>query len=129
MEVEQVGAAEKGRAVVVLSSDRYLSEVTLLRRQTVDIIYSATTGIRVPSQAIRTVERTREDEDGNQITEEVRGVYALVGVQAEFKPVEILRREERYCLVQPVQTDRKALRPGDEIIVANQELFDGKVIR
>lgn len=129
MSIQQVGSPQGGRSVVILSSDRYLSKVTLLRRQTVDLIFSSTTGIRVPTQAIRTVTRTETQEDGNSTTTETQGVYALVGAQAEFKPVKILRREDHYCLVQPEETGRKALRAGDEIIVASEDLFDGKVIR
>jgi len=129
MTIQQVGGTEDGRAVVILSSDRYLSNVTLLRRQTVDLVFSSTSGIRVPTQAIRTVTQTLTGEDGTAATTETLGVYALVGVKAEFKPVEILLREDQYCLVKPVQTDRKALRAGDEIIVAAEDLFDGKVIR
>ena len=65
---------------------------------------------------------------------QVTGVYALVGAQAEFKPVEILDQRDDYCVVRAVSPDdpkaaRKDLRAGDEIIVAGRDLFDGKVIR
>lgn len=122
MTVERIGAPENGRSAVVLSSTRFLSDVTLLRRQTVDLIFSSRSGIRVPAQAVRL-------EDG------VTGVYVQVGIKAEFKPVEILAQGEDYYLVQPQQEEdaaaaqqKKALRAGDQVIVASQEIWDGKVV-
>ena len=64
------------------------------------------------------------------------GLYVLTGVQAEWRPVEILADDGDYCLVQSVLSDnptateqKKMLRAGDEVIVAAEDLFDGKVVR
>lgn len=122
MGVERIGAPENGRAAVVLSSTRFLSQVTLLRRQTVDLVFSSRSGIRVPARAVRM-------EDG------VTGVYVQVGVKAEFKPVEVLEQGEDYYLVQPRREEnasaaqqKKALRAGDQVIVASREIWDGKIV-
>jgi len=125
MRVEQVGQAENGRVPIVFSSTHYLSDITLLRRQTVDIVYSSITGIRVPKNALL------QDEAGQW------GVFAVVGAQAEFKSVTIVGDDEDYYLVQPLipatdlnkEVAKKALRPGDEIILRADGLFDGKVVR
>ena len=89
MKVERVGETpENGRVTVVLSSDRYLSETTLLRKQTVELVFDSQTGIRVPTQAVRVEERTVTDPETEEEKQElVTGVYVLVGQQAEFKPV------------------------------------------
>jgi len=129
MRVQQVGKPENGSAVVVLGSDRSLSQITLLRRQTVEIIYESTTAIRIPKAALRLV----TEEDGVQQT----GVYTVVGAQAEWKPVTIVAEEEEFFLVTPAPFKneenltevKKALRAGDEIIVTAENLFDGKVVR
>lgn len=122
MTVERIGAPENGRTAVVLSSCRFLSDVTLLRQQTVDLVFSRRSGIRVPAQAVR-------------MEEGVTGVYVQVGVKAEFKPVEVLAQGEDYYLVQPRQEEnaaasqqKKALRAGDLVIVASREIWDGKVV-
>ncbi|MEA4955652.1 MAG: HlyD family efflux transporter periplasmic adaptor subunit [Pseudoflavonifractor sp.] len=122
MTVERIGAPENGRTAVILSSCSFLSDVTLLRRQTVDLVFSNRSGIRVPTQAVR-------------MEEGVTGVYVQVGIKAEFKPVEILAQGEDYYLVQPKQEEnaaaaqqKKALRAGDLIIVASREIWDGKVV-
>lgn len=91
MKVERVGETpENSRVTVVLSSDRYLSETTLLRKQTVELVFDSQTGIRVPTQAVRVEERTVTDPETEEEKQElVTGVYVLVGQQAEFKPVTI----------------------------------------
>lgn len=122
MTVERIGATENGRRAVTLSSSRFLSQVTLLRRQTVELIFSTLSGIRVPTEAVRV-------EEGQSV------VYVQVGVLAERKPVRILAQGEDYYLVEPVveeaatqNQERKALRSGDLVIIANQEIWDGKVV-
>ena len=129
MTVEQVGEPENGKAVVVLSADRDLSRITLLRRQTVEVIFESTSAIRIPKAALR----LKAEEDGTQQT----GVYTVVGAQAEWKPVTIVAEEEEFFLVTPAPFKneenltevKKALRAGDEIIVTAENLYDGKVVR
>ena len=139
MKTESISAPQDGRTAVVFSSDRHLADTSLLRRQTVDLIFDSTTGIRVPKKAIRTIDVTRTDPDtGEKVPtgEKQVGLYVLTGVQAEWRPVEILADDGDYCLVQSVLSDnptateqKKMLRAGDEVIVAAEDLFDGKVVR
>lgn len=125
MTVDRISEVENGRVAVTLSSTRFLSETTLLRRQTVEIVFSSVTGIRIPKNALY------QDEEGQW------GVYVKVSAQAEFKPITIVGDDGDYYLVQPLipATDvnpnkaKKALRPGDEIIISADGLFDGKVIQ
>ena len=132
MTVEQVGeTAENGQVAVVLSSDRYLSETTLLRRQTVELVFDSQSGIRVPTQAVRVVEQTSTDpETGEETARLVTGVYVLVGQQAEFKPVTVLAQLEDFALVEAADgvSARQALRAGDEVILSSVELSNGNVI-
>ena len=132
MTVERVGEPDgSGRCAVVLSADRFLSETTLLRRQTVELVFDSREGIRVPTESIRVVEQTVTDpETEEETTQLVTGVYALVGQQAEFKPVTVLRQLEDFALVVPAgdPAGREALRAGDEIILSSVELHDGDVI-
>lgn len=123
MTVERVSAPEDGRMTLIFSSHRYLSDVTLLRRQTVELVLSEHTGLRVPTAAVRMV-------DGQSV------VYIQVGVKAEMKPVNILAQGEDFYLVEPVvekdstaKEEKMALRAGDPVIVATQEIWDGKVIQ
>lgn len=130
MRVEQVGREEAEGCVLVLSSTRHMKDVTLLRTQTVDLIFERYTGIRVPKQALRMETRTETDPNTKEETQiQVIGVYTVVGSKAEFKPVDIVREGSDYYLVKPTQNaGKKILRAGDEIIVTAPDLYDGKVV-
>lgn len=136
MTVERVDLPEEGEALAVLSSTRFLSETSLLRKQTVDIIFQSVTGVRVPKKAVRSEWVARTDgETGEETGEQVTGVYVLTGAQAEFKEVRILADDGDYYLVEallpqvPTNTQiKKALRAGDQVIVSSEALFDGKVM-
>lgn len=68
-------------------------------------------------------------ETKEEIQKQVLVVYAVVGHQAEKKPVEIVREGSDYYLVTPTDnTTKKRLRAGDEIIVTATDLYDGKVV-
>ena len=134
MKVERLADPENGQVLVVLSTDKFLSDTTLLRRQTVELIFDTVTGIRLPKEALRVDQQTYTDEDtGEEEQQSVTGVYALVGQRAEFKEVSVLAEEENYILVKPVtgtaaSQQKKALRAGDQILISTGELYDGKVI-
>jgi hypothetical protein len=117
MRVFSVGEEENGRMVVTLSSNRFLSATTLLRQQTVDIVFGIDEGLYIPASALRV------DENG------VPGIYTVVGVQAEYKPVQLVAQGDGFFLVLPGSTNRTALRQGEEVIVSGVDLFDGKVVR
>lgn len=120
MRLERLGSSEEGRRMAVFSSDRYLSQVTLARQSSATLVFERFTGIRVPDKALRVL----TNDDGSTTL----GVYTLVGRQAEFKSVEIVREGEGFYLLRGTATNRKVLRPGDTIILSNQELYNGKVI-
>ena len=132
MAVERVGEPEAdGDCAVVLSTDRYLSETTLLRRQTVELVFDSREGIRVPTESIRVVEQTVTDPETEEESQVLTtGVFVLVGQQAEFKPVTVVEQMEEFALVVPADgvSDSEALRAGDQIILSSVELTDGAVI-
>ncbi len=132
MKVERVSDPENGRCAVVLSTDRNLSDTTLLRKQTVDIIFDSVTGVRVPKKAVRSVALDVKDPETKEVTgqRQATGVFVLVGAQAEFKETAIVADDGDYYLLKPVDPEaRTALRAGDEVIVAAVDLYDGKVVQ
>ena len=136
MKIERVDEAADGACLVVLSSTRNLADTSMLRKQTVDIVFNSLDGIRVPKKAVRTENREVADpETGKTTTKQVIGVYVLTAAQAEFKAVEILADDGDYYLVQAVLPDvptdnqlKTAFRAGDQVIVSSDELYDGKVM-
>ena len=143
MSVERVGQEEAGRCVLVLSSDRYLAQTALLRRQSLELVFSQSEGLRVPKSAVRMLEEKKtepkegqeeqaEPEEEEPQTTQRRdaplGVYVLVGGKAEFKAVNIITEGEDYFVVSSVRQDSRGLRAGDEIIVNATKLFEGKLL-
>ena len=124
MKLERLERGTDGSWLAVFSTDRYLSQTTLLRRQTAQLIFSSVSGLRVPKQAVRM--ETTEGEDG--AVEQRLGVYALVSGRAEFKQVEILREGTDYYVVQAAQSGSRGLRAGDEILLRATDLYDGKLL-
>ncbi len=145
--LQSASAPEGGRVLAVFRSDRYLPEVTLLRRQKAQVIFGTVEGLRVPREALRllakedktasdTMEEAPEASSAQDIQAEVPplapqspGLYCVVGTEARFKPVEVLYTGETFLLVAsaPVREELR-LRVGDEVIVQAENLYDGKVV-
>ena len=115
MRVARLGGNEAGSRLLVLSSDRALQNVTLLRQQSAEIVFASYSGLRVPKSAVRV-------ENGQT------GVYILEGTLAKWKPITILHDtgESYVAALDTSSTDN--LWPGDELIINAKNLYDGKVV-
>ena len=128
--VSRIGPEENGRCVVVFEGKTYLSRLTLLRQQSAQVVWDSTEGIRVPKEALR-MEKVTVNSEGQRVTEEATGVYCVVGMEARFKPVEVLYNGSSFLLVRsaaPEDRENLRLRPGDEVIITANGLYDGKVV-
>lgn len=117
MTVERISDAFEGKRLLVLSCDDYMEDVASLREQSADVASRVYSGIRVPKQALRYDNETRQP-----------GVFVLEGAQATWKPVEIIYETQDYFLVRQDKSDTDHLWAGDELIITSQELTDGKVV-
>lgn len=117
MVVDRLGEDEDGSRLLVLSSDDYMQDVTLLRQQSADIVFTSYRGLRVPKTAIRVNDRMEP------------GVYVLEGSAAVWKTISILYDNGESYVVELDKTSTDNLWPGDEIIVDGRNLYDGKVVR
>lgn len=125
MTIEFMGETDNGKRMLVLSSNRYLEQTTLLRVQTVEIVYQSYSGLRVPKEAMRMVSYT------NSETGEVReeyGVYVVSAGYAEFKPAKILSEGNDFYVVEGTNQGANTLRAGNEIIVNGVGLYHGKLL-
>lgn len=129
MKVDRISDVQNGQVTLVLSTAYFMADTTLLRRQTVEVMVESISGIRVPANAIRVRTLESTDEETGETTQTYEtGVYALVGTQAEFKPVDILYQDDGYCVVSSDNDSKTALRSGDQIILASDDIYDGMVI-
>ena len=116
MTVERLGEEENGKRLLVLSCDRYIQDVTLLREQSADVVFTSYSGLRVPKEAIRVTEDRRT------------GLYVMEAGAAEWKYVDLLHDNGESYVVKLDKSSTDNLWPGDEIILTSEELYDGKVI-
>ena len=56
------------------------------------------------------------------------GVYVLVGAEARWKSVEVIYDTGENYIIKLDKSSTDNLWPEDEVILTQQELFDGKVI-
>ena len=128
MRIDHISKAEDGRCAVTLSTDRFLSETTLLRTQALEVIFDRQEGLRVPKAAVHILMKTSTDEAGNTVQSSTTGVYAVVNGQAEFKKVEVLAEGRQFYVVRSLDEGKTILRPGDQVIIRAKDLHDGKVL-
>lgn len=129
--VYSVGPEEDGKCVVTFRGAKYLPQLTQLRRQSAQIVTRTYEGIRVPTSALRMVPVTETAEDGTEKTVQTTGLYCVVGMKAQFKPVEILYSGDGFALVRsaaPAGNETLKIRPGEEVIVLARNLYDGKIL-
>jgi len=131
-----VGPSENGKAVVVFQGKTYLPQLTLLRQQSAEIIHRTISGLRVPKEALR-AEKVSISEDGSRSVTEQTGIYCVVGAEARFKPVKVLYNGDGFVLVRSsleeladvtAVQEKTRIRPGDEVIITANDLYDGKVV-
>lgn len=122
---------ENDQTMAIFSTNTNLSDTTLLRQQTVDIIAQQVEGIRIPRQALRVNTETVTDNEGNQSQVNSYGVYTVVGTQAEWQEVKVVYSDDdSFYLVQPMdETASSRLRAGDEVILNTTNITDGMVVR
>ena len=117
MKVERMGKEVDGSCLLVLSSDKYMQDATLLRQQSAEVVFSSFAGLQVPKEAVRV------NGEGKA------GVYVLEGSMAAWKPIRVLYDNGETYVVEKDKSSTDNLWPGDEIIVSTKNLYDGKVVR
>lgn len=122
--VLSIGKPLEGKVPIILKSDFVVDGLNLMRHQTAELILNTYTGIRVPAAAVRVV-------DGKQ------GVYVLIGSQAVFKEIELIKgtyqyNQTDYVLAKqkdPILEKKMPLVTHDEVITRAKDLYDGKIVK
>lgn len=129
MELERV-SLEGEQTLAIFSCRIHLSDTTLLRVQTVDVVIHHLEGIRIPRKTLRVETVEEEQEDGSTRTVNRYKVYIVERSQSWGREVDILYTDENFYLVRPVDPSAaKRLRAGDEVILNSSDIYDGKVVR
>jgi len=129
MELDRV-SLEGEQTLAIFSCRSHLSDTTMMRVQTVDVVIRQIEGIRIPRKALRVETETITNDDGS--TREVNHykVYTVIRSQAWGQEVEVLYTDNNFYLVRPVDENASdRLRAGDEVILSSADIYDGKVVR
>ncbi len=114
--VISIGPREDGRCCVVFRSDKKLSELLPFRKLSASVVFQEYRGIRVPSEAIRTDDKT-----------ETTFVWVNTAMKLERKNVKILYCADGYVIVER-GAEASALREGNMVVVRGKNLYEGKII-
>lgn len=128
MNVEQIGPAEGDVTLVIFSSNRCLTLTTLLRHQTVELIFESWSGLRVPKEALRLEDVVDSGADSSgepQIVGARTVVYALVNGRIESREVAVVHEDADFYVVRPIGAGSKVLRDGDAVITHGTGLQNG----
>ena len=128
MDVEQIGPAGGDVTLVIFSSNRYLTPTTLLRHQTVELIFESWSGLRIPKEALRLEDVVDSGGDSSgepQIVGTRTVVYALVNGRVESREVAVVHEDADFYVVRPIGTGYKVLRDGDAVITQGTGLQNG----
>ena len=104
------------RCMVAFMCDRMDIDLTNIRKETVEICVGSYDGLKVSSTAVR-------------VNDGVTGVYVLSGINAAFKPIEILYSDSAYVICKNDVQNSSGLRIYDEVIVKGNDLYDGKTVK
>ena len=129
MKLERM-ALDGDQTLAIFSCRSHLSDTTMMRVQTVDVVIRQIEGIRIPRKALRVETETITNDDGS--TREVNHykVYTVIRSQAWGQEVEVLYTDNNFYLVRPVDENASdRLRAGDEVILSSADIYDGKVVR
>lgn len=117
MDVKYISESKSAdKTLVVLSCAFSLSDMTQSRIQHCRIITNTYEGFKVPAESVRV-------ENG------ITGVYVLEGAKAVFKKIDILYRGDSYYIVAANFENKKELFIGDEVILGEKNLYDGKMLK
>lgn len=115
-QVVSISSAQDGNVAVVFKCGTALSDTLSMREVTASVVFEEYSGIRVPSQAIRTDEES-----------ESTYVWVITAMQLERKDVNIIYAGEGFCVVER-EAASNALREGNTVVVSGNDLYEGKLM-
>lgn len=103
-------------SAVVLRCGVMTDKLAVIRRQTVQIVVSEISGLRVPNSVIH-------------VLHNVKGVYVRNGNTIRFKTIQPLYSGKGFTISAADPTNGNLLQVYDEAVVKGDNLYDGKVVQ
>ena len=113
--VKKINISENsGDAVIIFSCSDMNSELASMRSGPMTVVSKEYSGLKVSKKALRVVDSKK-------------GVYVVSGMQAKFKPVDIVYSNDDFIICKKSE-ENGALRLYDQVIVKGKNLYDGKIV-
>ena len=127
MRVKSISASEDGLISIVLQSNEMNSSIAALRKEKIRITVKKYSGLKIPKEALRTIETVKENKDGEKKNVTVTGVFVLYGQVVKFREAEILYYDNDYVIAKYDDANGD-LSLYDMVITKGRNLYDGKII-
>lgn len=114
--VEAISTTEAGSVTVIFRCDTALKDTLAMRLVSANVVFDEYSGIRVPSEAIRT------DSDS-----ESTYVWVITAMVLERKDVEVIYAGDGFVIVRR-DSSPDSLREGNTIVVSGDDLYEGKLM-
>ncbi len=103
------------RNILIFESDDVITDLLLVRKETVQIVKGQYEGLRV-------------DTDARRVVGGVVGVYVRSGMTVEFKKIDEIYSGSNFVLADDEYTTSDYLQLFDEIILEGKDLYHGKIV-
>lgn len=120
-----------GEQLLIFRCTYMVSDLASFRSQPIEIQKKKFTGLGVSLAAITSREESEEVSGSDGLTyvetKDVPGVYILWGNEVKFKKINELYRDGE-TVVCAVGTGSEELKMYDEVVVSNEDMYDGKIV-
>ncbi len=114
--IKYISAPEAGKVTVVVSTNRYVESIYSTSRASAEILTESYKGIKLPTECLR-------------VLNDKIGVYVVRLDTARFVPVNVIYKNDDFCIVSAVESGEYRLKIYDEVIVKGKNIEEGKVVR
>lgn len=114
--VSKITGEDGGKAVIVVTSNRYVSGIYSTSVAEAELIKNSYSGFKIPSESIR-------------IKDGAKGVYVIRSGAARFIPIKISYSDENFSIVSAAEGESRTLKLYDELIVSGRNVYEGKEVK
>jgi len=114
--VKHISPEQDGEVAIVVSCGEHVENIFGIRKTETEIIKATYNGFKISKDAVRILE------DGTQ------GVYILRDGTAWFRNIDVLYNGESYIIAKEDNSKKSNILLYDEVILSEDELFDGKAL-
>lgn len=109
--------------VVVFKSFYYDEDIINMRFESPKAVVASYMGIVISKDAIRVHDEIITDDEGNEVTEKVSGVYTLLGKTVKFKKIDPIYSDD-YVVISKPNVSQNYVSVYDEVIIKGKGLSE-----